>query len=72
MIHGFLGWTSMLDTAAQAMIETAATLRTALDIRTRDRFVENSGTPETAMANQQDEMAQRRGVSIPLQAYSQV
>jgi acetyl esterase len=72
MIHGFFGWTSMLDTAAQAMIETAATLRTALDIRTRDRFVEELDTPETAMANQQDEMTQRRGVTIPLQAYSQV
>lgn len=33
MIHGFLGLTSMLDTAAQAMAETAAALRSALGIR---------------------------------------
>jgi hypothetical protein len=54
------------------MIETASTLRTALDIRGHDAFVENPDTPETEIANQQDEMTQRRGVAIPLQAYSQV
>jgi hypothetical protein len=62
----------MSDTAARAMIETASTLRTALDIRGHDAFVENPDTPETEIANQQDEMTQRRGVAIPLQAYSQV
>ncbi|ETX05451.1 MAG: hypothetical protein ETSY2_22870 [Candidatus Entotheonella gemina] len=36
MIHGFLGLTSRLETAARAMAETAATLRSALDIRGRD------------------------------------
>jgi acetyl esterase len=72
LIHGFLGLTSMSDTAARAMIETASTLRTALDIRGHDALVENPDTPETEIANQQDEMTQRRGVAIPLQAYSQV
>jgi acetyl esterase len=74
MIHGFLGLTSMLDTAARAMTETAATLRIALDIRARDALflLKDRDTPETEIANQQDEMAQRRGVPILLQAYSQV
>ncbi len=36
MIHGFLGLTSMLDMAVQAMAETAATLRTAFGIGPRD------------------------------------
>jgi acetyl esterase len=72
MIHGFLGLTSMLDTAARAMAETAATLRHALDSRARDVLFEEEDTPETQVANQQDEMVQRQGFSIPWLAHSQV
>lgn len=72
MIHGFLGLRPMLETASQAMIEMAATLRTALDIRVHDDLLEPRHTPETELVNQQDEMAQRRGGGIPLPAYSQV
>ncbi len=72
MIHGFLGLTSKLDTAARAMSETAATLRTALDIRGGEAVVENQDTPETQLANQQDEMALRQSVNIPLPLRSQV
>lgn len=74
MIHGFWGLTSMLDTAARAMTETAATLRTALDIRACDGLFlsKDQDTPETQIVNQQDEMTQCRGVAIPLPAHSQV
>jgi len=72
MIHGFLGLTSRLDAAAQAMAETAATLRTALDIRPHDVGVEAQDTPETQLEKQQDEMVQRWQAATPLQAHSPV
>lgn len=71
MIHGFLGLTSMLDTAAQVMVETAATLRAALDIQVRG-VAEDPDTPETQMAHQQDEMVRRRDAANPLRAHAQV
>ncbi len=72
MIHGFLRLTSRLETAARAMAETAETLRTALDIRAHDVLVEAEETPETQIADQQDEMAQRRVMAIPLPTRSQI
>ena len=71
MMHGFLGWTSQLDTARRAMAETAAALRAALGIRGRDGMVAERDTPETELARRQDEMAQGRGPVIPAQVYSQ-
>ncbi|PON15500.1 lipase [Candidatus Entotheonella serta] len=72
MIHGFLGWTSKLDVAAQAMVETAETLRIALNIRTCDRGLEAQDTPETQITKQQDAMVQHQVTSPSLQASSQV
>ncbi len=72
MIHGFLGLTSMLDTASQAMAETVATLRGALGIRDGALLAEVRDTPETQVANQQDEMAQRQSTATSLHAHSQV
>lgn len=59
MIHGFLGLTSMLDTAAQAMAETAATLRTALGVQPGDG-------PETRDIAEQSTVA----AASPIETYS--
>ncbi len=59
MIHGFLGLTSMLDTAARAMAETAATLRAALGI-----------PPCDGLSVQEVEEHGREAAASPLQAYS--
>ncbi len=72
MIHGFLGSTAALETAAQAMAETAETLRACLGIRPSEALREPQETPEAQIANQQDEMVQPGDVPTSLRASAQV